>query len=179
MRLITLTILALLPLLAGCNATPKTAEDRAILADEVDLTIARFNRRDPGMRVFFERAYGYAIFPNVGKGALIVGAASGRGSVFEEGDFIGYCRMTQGTVGAQIGGQAYSQVIFFQTKDALNRFIYDEFTFAAQASAIVVASGASADAKYEEDVCVFTMPKGGAMVEASIGGQKFQFERAQ
>jgi lipid-binding SYLF domain-containing protein len=165
-----------LPILFSCSTTPDTAEDRAQFHDEVQAAIASFTEKDSTMAELFNAAYGYAIFPNVGKGGLVVGAASGRGEVYEQGNLIGYSRLTQGTVGAQIGGQAYSEVIFFENEFALQTFKDGKFAFAAQASAVAASEGASADADYEQGVLVFTSPKGGLMAEASIGGQNFDFE---
>lgn len=162
--------------LVSCSTTPKTADDRAQFHDEVQAAIDEFKEKDPTMAELFNAAHGYVLFPNVGKGGLVVGGASGRGEVYEGGDLIGYSRLTQGTVGAQIGGQAYREVIFFENEAALERLKDGEFAFAAQASAVAASAGASADADYQDGVLVFTSPIGGLMAEASIGGQNFSFE---
>ncbi len=128
------------------------------------------------MQQLFDSASGYAVFPTVGKGAIGVGGAYGRGQLFEDGQVGGFCDLTQGTIGFQLGGQAYSELIFFETATALTRFRRGNFAFAAQASAVAATAGASADADYESGVIVFTMAKGGLMFEASVGGQKFNFE---
>ena len=138
-------------------------------------TIAAFSEKDITVAGHFGKAYGYAVFPSIGKGAIGIGGAGGRGVVFEQGNVIGGSDMSQVSVGFQLGGQKYSEVIFFENEDALNRFISDKFTFAAQVSAVAVASGESADAKYEDGVLVYTMPLGGLMFEAAVGGQKFSF----
>ena len=127
------------------------------------------------MKNLFEKSYAYAIFPNVGKGAIGIGGAAGNGIVFEQGKAIGKAKMTQITVGFQWGGQAYREVIFFETKDALERFKQDKLEFSAQASAVAVTAGASANVKYADGVMIFTQEKGGLMYEASVGGQKFKF----
>lgn len=162
--------------LVSCSTTPKTADDRAQFHDEVQAAIAEFQQRDPTMTELFQAAHGYVVFPNVGKGGLVVGGASGRGEVYEQGQLIGYARLTQGTVGAQIGGQSYSEVIFFENELPLVEFKNGKFAFSAQASAVAASAGASADADYENGVLVFTSPKGGLMAEASVGGQNFDFE---
>ena len=128
------------------------------------------------MEKHFNEAYGYVIFPNVGKGAIGVGGAAGNGIVYEGGKEIGAAKLTQVSIGFQWGGQAYREIIFFENKAAMDDFKGNNFEFAAQASAVAVTAGASADANYEDGVMVFTMQKGGLMYEASVGGQKFKFE---
>ena len=138
---------------------------------------AAFIKNDADMNKLFKTAYGYTIFPNIGKGAMLVGAASGNGLVFENGQLIGKGKMIQVTVGVQAGGKAYREVIFFENKAALQRFKDNKLEFSGQASAVVAKSGASANAKYADGVLVFTQELGGLMVEASIGGQKFTYEK--
>jgi len=161
----------------ACNTTPKTTPERAEQTVAVNAAIAKFKSRDPGMAKWFDDAYGYAVLPAVGKGAAGVGGAFGRGQVFDNGAFIGYCKMTQATLGLALGGQRYSEVVFFKDKDALDRFAAGKLEFAAQASAIAVRAGASSDAAYSNGVAVFTMPIKGAMFEAALGGQRFTFEQ--
>jgi lipid-binding SYLF domain-containing protein len=143
---------------------------------EAQETIAVFKKADPGLSRFFDNAVGYAVFPTVGKGAIGVGGAAGSGVVFEKGKAIGKASLTQVTVGAQLGGQTYSEVIFFETEPAMMDFKKGTLALAAQASAVAAAKDASANAKYEKGVAVFTTGKGGLMFEASVGGQKFAFE---
>jgi len=128
------------------------------------------------MENLFKHSAGYVIFPNVGKGAIGVGGASGRGTVYDKGMVVGTAQMTQVTVGAQVGGQAYREVIFFENRDALDRFMQNKFEFSGQASAIAVKSGAAANANYRNGVVVFSQEKGGLMLEASLGGQKFTYK---
>lgn len=137
---------------------------------------AAFLKTDPSMANLFKNSAGYVIFPNVGKGAVGVGGAAGRGAVYEKGKTIGTAKMLQVTVGAQAGGQAYREVIFFENKDALDRFMHNKIEFSGQASAIAVKAGAAANANYREGVVVFSQEKGGLMLEASLGGQKFTYK---
>jgi lipid-binding SYLF domain-containing protein len=137
---------------------------------------AAFLKEDPSMANLFKSSYGYAIFPDVGKGAVGVGGAAGRGALFEKGVSVGTAKMLQVTVGAQAGGQAYREVIFFENKGALDRFKNNNFEFSGQASAIAVKSGSSANANYRNGVVVFSQEKGGLMLEASLGGQKFTYK---
>jgi lipid-binding SYLF domain-containing protein len=170
-------VLALVALFAaGCHTTPKTDAEAETLHGKVLSTIDRFKFHDPGLKEYFDTAHGYAVFPSVGKGGFGVGGAFGRGELFEQGNLIGYCSLSQGSIGFQIGGQAYSEIIFFDRKSALDNFKSGTFAFAGQASGVAVTAGASVDAAYENSVAVFTMPIGGLMGEASIGGQKFDFD---
>ena len=138
---------------------------------------AEFIKKDALMKGLFEKASGYVIFPNVGKGGIGVGGAAGNGVVYEHGKMVGMAKLTQLSIGFQAGGQAYREVIFFESKKELERFKESKFEFSAQASAVAVTEGASANVKYADGVMVFTMQKGGLMYEASIGGQKFKFNK--
>src|SRR5882757_1151182 len=137
---------------------------------------ASFLKADPSMENLFKNSYGYAIFPNVGKGAVGVGGAAGKGAVYQKGRSVGIAQMIQVTVGAQAGGQAYREIIFFENKAALDRFMDNKIEFSGQASAIAVKAGASANTNYRDGVVVFSQAKGGLMLEASLGGQKFTYK---
>lgn len=128
------------------------------------------------MENLFKHAAGYAVFPNVGKGALGVGGAAGKGAVYEKGTPVGTAQMVQVTIGAQAGGQGYREVIFFENRDAADRLMKNKIEFSGQASAVAVKAGASANANYRNGVVVFSQEKGGLMLEASLGGQKFTYK---
>jgi lipid-binding SYLF domain-containing protein len=145
--------------------------------EQVKITIARFLEKDPSLNKFFDQAYGYVVFPNVGKGAYIVGGGYGKGIVYEKGISIGYATIMQASVGLQIGGQGFSEIIFFKDKYTLDYFRQGNYELSAQASAVAVNMGVAANSDYSEGVAVFTLPKVGLMAEASIGGQKFTFEQ--
>ncbi|MCR9184360.1 MAG: YSC84-related protein [Halieaceae bacterium] len=147
--------------------------------------------------VYFDSAYGYALFPTIGKGGIGIGGAHGKGRVYQQGHVIGEATMTQLTVGFQLGGQAFSQIIFFQSANALEQFTSGNFEFGAQATAVAITAGVSAEAStgggvsagvsggrndastaslgYRKGMAVFTIAKGGLMYEATLGGQKFNF----
>jgi lipid-binding SYLF domain-containing protein len=137
---------------------------------------AAFLKEDPSMANLFKNSYGYAIFPDVGKGAVGVGGAAGRGALYEKGVSVGTAKMLQVTAGAQVGGESYREVIFFENKAALDRFKNNNFEFSGQTSAVAVKSGSSANANYRNGVVVFSQEKGGLMLEASLGGQKFTYK---
>ena len=153
----------------------ETAAKQNIRNPAVAETIANFKNADSKMNLFFEKAYGYVVFPTVGKGGIIIGGAYGKGEVYKNGRLIGLANLTQLTIGFQLGGQAYSEIIFFKDKKALDQFTSSTFSFDAQVSAVAVTAGASANADYNNGVAVFTRAKGGLMYEASVGGQKFTF----
>jgi lipid-binding SYLF domain-containing protein len=146
---------------------------------------------------FFDKSYGYAIFPTIGKAGIGIGGAHGKGQVYARGAHIGNSKMTQVTVGFQLGGQAFSQIIFFEDERALGEFISGNFEFSAQATAVAITAGVSAEANtgggtsagmsggsnnastvhggYRKGMAIFTIAKGGLMYEASVGGQKYNY----
>ena len=128
------------------------------------------------LKPYFREAKGYAVFPNVGKVGIGIGGARGNGEVFEGKRVIGSATLTQFSVGFQLGAQAFSQIIFFQNKNDLNRFTEGNFEFDASASAALITGGANASTDYSNGAAVFTYSKGGLMYEASIGGQKFSYQ---
>lgn len=166
-------LLAALTLGACSGWDPGSDEEQRIRMAQ---TIERFKTQDPEIQRFFDNAHGYAIFSTVGKGAIGVGGAYGQGEVYQSGRAIGSTELIQLTIGFQWGGQAYSEIIFFEDANALERFKGGKLKFSAQASAVAVTAGASATADYENGVAVFTLARGGLMYEASIGGQSFSFE---
>jgi lipid-binding SYLF domain-containing protein len=137
-----------------------------------------FLAKDPSLSATLGKASGYAIFPKVAKGALGIGAATGKGQLYETGNGkpVGEVKLKQVTIGFQAGGQAYAELVLFEDKTSLDNFKKGNFEFSAQVSAVAVTAGASANAKYEKGVMVLTMTKGGLMYEASVGGQKFKFK---
>jgi len=152
----------------------KNSKDKKVVSDAKEAK-ADFIKTDGLMINLFNKAYGYVIFPNVGKGAIGIGGASGNGAVYQGGKLIGMAKLTQLTIGFQWGGQAYREVIFFESKSDLDRFKENKIEFSAQASAVAATAGASANAKYVNGVMIFSQVKGGLMYEASVGGQKFKF----
>ena len=162
----------------GCETAPKTEAKRENLVNEAETALKSMQNVDTTLASFVDRAYGYAIFPNVGKGGFVAGGAYGKGSVYEQGKFIGYADVRQGTVGLQAGGQNFSELIVFENKAALDQFTNNKFEFAANASAVALKPGVSKSANFDKGVAVFTQPKGGLMVEAAIGGQQFTFANA-
>lgn len=166
-------------------------------ADDYSETVAAFRKAEASGR-FFKSAHGYAVFPTIGKGGVGIGGAYGKGRVYEKGKLIGDVSMTQLSIGFQLGGQGFSQIVFFEDAKALKTFTEGEFEFGAEASAAAITAGASAKAgstgataganvggapaakvvgAYVNGMVVFTLVKGGLMYEAAIGGQKFKFTK--
>ena len=164
-------VIIIMPLL-GQSSSKKNK----IIADS-NAVKAEFIEKDALMKGLFEKAYAYVIFPNVGKGGFGIGAAAGNGAVYEHNKLIGMAKLSQLSIGFQAGAQAYREVIFFESKKEMERFKDSRFEFSAQVSAVAVTEGASANVRYTNGVMVFTMQKGGLMYEASIGGQKFKFNK--
>lgn len=142
--------------------------------EEARLTIQEFKEKDSGMEKFFSSSVGYAVFPGIGKGGLGIGGAAGKGTLFKGGQAVADTKMSQVTIGFQAGGQKYAEIVFFENDETYKDFVSGNFEFAAQVSAVALASGASADANYKDGLLVMTMSIGGLMYEASLGGQKFK-----
>lgn len=173
--IVCFALLMSLTLLAACTSSPRTEQERERLDTRVDATIERFKAEDPSIEVIFDSAYAYVVFPAIAKGGAGIGGAHGHGQAYEQGDLVGYAEVSQGTIGFQLGGQTFSQIIFFNDKAAFDQLRDGSLAFAAQASAVAASRGAAAAAEYERGVMVFTMTNTGLMFEAAIGGQKFNF----
>ena len=150
----------------------------AYLDDQASRTISDFRGADTTMGRFFDQAYAYAVFPKITKGGAGIGAANGEGVVYQGARVVGYATVTQVTVGAQLGGQTFSEIVFFQDATSFNNFKAGQTEFSANASAVAAKSGAGAANDYAGGVAVFTIPRAGLMAEATIGGQKFRFRPA-
>jgi lipid-binding SYLF domain-containing protein len=167
----------------------------SVRADDYDATIGIFKNAGASSG-FFKTAYGYAVFPTIGKGGFYVGGAYGEGRVYRQGQYVGDTSVVQVTAGLQLGGQAYSQIIFFEDQRAFNEFTGGNFEFGAEASAVAITAGASAAAgttgssagasgtnknattagAYYKGMVTFTVAKGGLMYAATVGGQKFSYK---
>lgn len=166
---------SVLTAISGCATAPSSAEGRANIESEAGVTVRQARASDPSIGAVLDEAAGYAVFPTVGKGAIGVGGAYGKGVLYEGGTVVGYCDLTQASIGFQLGGQAYSEIVAFQTQEAVDYFRRGNLHFDAQATAVALTSGAGANARFTDGVCVFTMGEAGLMYEASIGGQKFTY----
>jgi len=158
-------------------ADTATAADSGESSTDADAraVIAKFKEKNPGLGKFFDHAQGYAVFPTVGKGGIGIGGARGKGFVYEHRKLIGRSTLTQVTIGLQLGGQAYSEIVFLEDKKAMESFKHGRLKLDGQASAIAITARAALDLAYRNGVAIVTMAKGGLMYEASVGGQKFSF----
>jgi len=143
---------------------------------EVESAISSF-KDIVGLEPYFSKAYGFAIFPSIKKAGFGIGGARGKGQVFVKEKLIGDSTVTQINLGINFGAQAYQEIIFFREKSDLERFTSGNFELGAQASAVAIKSGVAAEVEYSNGVAIFTQTIGGLMVEASIGGQKFSFNK--
>src|SRR5215510_8451088 len=150
-------------------------EDRTALIAEATGRLQQMQTEDPSLGALLQRGSGYALFPNVTKMGLVVGGAHGWGVVYERGQHIGYSALTQGTVGLQAGVESFSELLVFETPAALERFKAGQFGLAAGISAVVLKSGAAANANFVDGVAAVVHPLGGVMVQAAIGGQQFSY----
>jgi len=171
-----LVLIVVAGLLGSCATAPASREDKAQLVAEARSRLQQMSTEDPTLEALVKKGHGYALFPNIGKAGLVVGGAYGRGVVYEQGQHSGYSDLTQGSVGLQVGGQSFSELLVFENKAALDRFKAGQFGFAADASAVVLKSGAAMNANFVDGVAVVVQPIGGVMVEAAIGGQQFTYQ---
>jgi lipid-binding SYLF domain-containing protein len=176
-RLVLWTVMVTgLVMTLGCSTAPQDPQERTSLKEQAQSVVQRTAERNPGVRYYLENSAGYAVFPTIGKGGFIFAGGYGKGVLFEHGKMAGYCDATQITVGAQIGGQSYSELVFFQTPVVLGDFKSGSYAFKAQVEAIAADADASQRAPYRDGVAVFIVDSAGLMAEAAAGGQKFRFE---
>lgn len=162
--------------LAACSTAPTTVDDRSNLRQEANsaLSLARASHAD--FDTIIRSAPGYAVFPNVGKGGAVVGGAYGRGIVYKNGTQIGYTDLSQATIGFQLGGQSYTEILVFESTSVLDKFLQGNYEFSSQATAVALQSGEGTNAKFKDGIAVFTMDEAGLMFEAGVGGQKFSYQ---
>lgn len=165
-----------LTLLAPAAISAWDPDEMAELHEKSQEALAAFLEADPGAKRFVDKAAGYVVFPTVGKAAVGIGGARGKGLLYENGEATAIVTLTQLSFGFQGGGQAYSEYIFFEDADTVANFKKGNFELNAQASAVAVKTGASADASFDDGMAIFTHVKGGLMYEAAVGGQKFKVE---
>jgi lipid-binding SYLF domain-containing protein len=156
-------------------AVTASAETNEKLQSQVKEALKMLQNKDSTFEATLKKAHGYVIFPNVGKGGFIVGGAGGEGEVYKGKELIGTAKLSQATIGAQIGGQTFIEVILFSDRIALNNFKKGKFEMSAGVSAVAAAEGVASKADYENGMAVIILPKKGLMAEASVGGQKFDF----
>ena len=162
-------------LMGGCSTGSVSKEEGDALFKQAQASRQEWNKVDPQFEAFAKKGYGFAFFPEITKAGFVVGGASGQGVVYEKGEHIGYADLTQMSVGFQAGLQDYSQLIVFENQSAMDKFKRNEIDFGANASAVVADKGAAMGAQFVDGVAVFVRPTGGAMAEASVGGQQIAY----
>ncbi len=167
--------LAVVCIIAGCASAPKSVAQRNSLIDEAHNTIATMTASDSSLQPLLDQSVGYVVFPDVKQGGFIVGGSGGKGVVFQNGQPIGFAELSQGSVGLQAGGQAFSELIVLKDQAALDRIKDSQFAAGAQASAVAVKAGAASSARFESGSAVFVKTKGGAMLNLSLTGQRIKF----
>jgi lipid-binding SYLF domain-containing protein len=161
---------------AACAAGPKTAGQRAGLKIDAESTLTDMVRQDPSLRPILHSAAGYVVFPSVGQGGALVGGASGKGVVYERGQPVGFADLSQVSIGAQLGGQRFAELIVLRDQWALDRFKSGSFDVGGQASAVIIRSGEAAASQFGRNgVAVFIRPLGGAMFNVSLTGQQIRY----
>lgn len=168
------TVLALA--LGACATAPVSVQGKADIEKDAAAVVTAAKAADRTLGPVLDGSAGYAVFPRVGKAAAGFGGAYGKGVLYQGGRVVGYCDLSQATVGLQLGGQVYSEIIAFETRTNVDNFKQGNFSFAAQATAVALKSGAGANAQYRDGVAVFTMDETGLMYEAAVGGQKFSYQ---
>jgi len=160
---------------AGCEST--TPSDPNLYNDRAKLSLQQMEQTDSGLQDALSNAYGYVLFPEVGKAAVGIGGANGRGVVYEQGRNIGFATLTQGSVGVQLGGETYAELIIFKNADAMASFRNGDLTLGADASATIVKAGAAGALEFKHGTAVIVQPKGGLMAGVAINGQTIHFVR--
>jgi lipid-binding SYLF domain-containing protein len=168
-------IALILGLVAGCSTGSVPPAEGDALVKRAQASRQEWNKIDPQFETFAKKGYGFAFFPEITKGGFVVGGAHGQGVVYEKGQHVGYAELTQMSVGFQAGLQDYSQLIVFENQPAMDRFKRNEIDFGANASAVIADKGAAMGAQFVDGVAVFVRPIGGAMAEASLGGQQITY----
>jgi lipid-binding SYLF domain-containing protein len=175
-KLIVCGALAALMMGGGCATAPDTPSERLGLRQDAEQTLQRMKEKDPALDGLLVQAAGYVVFPTVGKGGALVGGATGQGIAYEDGEPIGYVRLSQASLGAQLGGKTFSQLIVFGRQSSLQRLKRGRFDFGGETSAVALTGGAAKAANFSgRGVAVFILPQGGLMFDVSLSGQRLRF----
>lgn len=159
----------------GCATAPETPSGRRELEASADDTLRAMIRRDPSLNQVLSNAAGYVVFPSIGKGGVIVGGAYGQGVLYERGRRTGFVKVEQASLGAQLGGQTFSEVLILQNHEALRDVKDGDYTLSGDASVVALTAGAASTIEFNQGVAAVVMPRGGAMVDVSIAGQRLQY----
>jgi lipid-binding SYLF domain-containing protein len=174
---ISCAIAALAPV-TGCATAPKSASEQQSLEARANTTIDEMTSREPALAGMLSTAAGYAVFPDIGKGGALVGGAFGRGVLYANGRVIGFVKVEQASIGAQLGAQTFAELLVLPDMGSLDRVKRGELTLGADVGAVALTTGALARAQLADGVQVFLLPRGGLMAELTLSGQRIQYEPA-
>jgi len=160
----------------ACASGPRSSSEQVTMMDKAAATLNEMRARDPGINDVLRTAYAYAVFPDVGKAGLIVGGASGHGILYEHGVPTGNVHIQQASVGAQAGAQTFAELIVLRNQDDVYKLKAGNFDLGANVSAVIIQSGAAATTGTARGSTVFVLPRGGAMIDVSVSGQRIKFE---
>jgi lipid-binding SYLF domain-containing protein len=163
--------------LAACATAPKTTSGREDLVTSANATLQEMQNQDASLSDFLSRSEGYVVFPAIGKGGFVVGAAYGRGVLFEHGQFAGYVELNQASVGAQVGAQSFSELVVLESRDSLERLKLGTYSLGGDINVVALTTGAAAAADFRQGIAVFVRPNGGIMAGVTVTGQKLNFNR--
>ena len=161
---------------AACASTPKTNAQKANLEQQASATVGEMTQKDPSLRDLLQSADAYAVFPQIGKGGVIVGGAHGTGMLYQHDKAVGFVTLDQASIGAQLGGETFSEVLVLQTPEATSKLETSGLSLGADIGATVVDAGAAASADFNEGMAAFVLPRGGLMVDISVSGQKIDYQ---
>jgi lipid-binding SYLF domain-containing protein len=161
---------------AACSTTPKTPAQRSTLESNAQATIGEMTQKDPGLRPILDDAAGYAVFPSIGKGGVIVGGAHGIGMLYEHHRATGFLTLDQASIGAQLGGASFSEILVMRDPAALARLKQGNLRLGAEIGATVVDTGAAESAQFDQGMAAFVLPRGGLMLDVSVSGQSIDYQ---
>lgn len=163
-------------LLGGCATAPDTRAEHDALVDSADAKLAEMVARDPTLQPLLEQSAGYIVFPSIGKGGALFGGAYGRGVVYVDGRPIGYASLSQASIGAQLGGASFSELMIFETREALQGLESSHYTGATQVNATVLTAGAAGSTGFQDGIATYVLGGEGLLIDASFAGQRIGYE---
>jgi len=167
---------AALAMAGGCETnSPNSPAANTNLNGRTQTALQQMTAQDPHLQDMLNNSVGYVIFSDMGSAAVGIGGASGEGVLYQNGQQVGTVKVGQVSVGPQVGGESYSELIVFQNENSLNRLKNNSLEFGAEANATIIKAGADASTQFSNGMAIFVLPKGGLMAGANINGQKFTY----
>lgn len=172
----TRTIALLAALFAGCATAPSTRAEQQSLQTSARATLDEMIAQNPAIQDTIHNVPAYAVFPSIGKGGVLVGGAHGRGILYENGVPTGYVAVEQASIGAQLGGQSFSELLVLRSPSEVSAVKSGNYSVGAGVGAVVLSTGAAAHTTFDPNASVFVMPRGGLMVDVSVSGQRIKYQ---